>query len=263
MGPKTSPLKRASEDTEGAGMENKKKRRKKLKHELIGEGWGELPKYQGAEEGREQAPTPLHPQTREQELEAEEQAPPTPPGEQGSPTRHIGSQVTREQHRRQARISEFLSPTSRVWRGSARPAVDQEVSHMGDQSATRISSRGSPRRDITVGIPDVGDRNKPFEGQTDVQIESSYDAPIVEEHTDRECDDVPDDAVGCRFPVEKVTKSMGAPSSGENTKLTGSGRKQIEGNVSDEFEGVCEFKRGGMFVTHRSMGAKYVEHWKE
>ena len=65
---------------------------------------------------------------------------------------------------------------------------------MGDQSATRISSRGSPRRDITVGIPDVGDRNKPFEGQTDVQIESSYDAPIVEEHTDRECDDVPDDA---------------------------------------------------------------------
>ena len=91
LGPKTSPLKRASEDTEGAGMENKKKRRKKLKHELIGEGWGELPKYQGAEEGREQAPTPLHPQTREQELEAEEQVPPTPPGEQGSPTRHIGS----------------------------------------------------------------------------------------------------------------------------------------------------------------------------
>ena len=62
MGPKTSPLKRASEDTEGAGMENKKKRRKKLKHELIGEGWGELPKYQGAEEVGEQA----HPFTLKQ-----------------------------------------------------------------------------------------------------------------------------------------------------------------------------------------------------
>ena len=66
-------------------------------------------------------------------------------------------------------------------------------------------------------ITDVGDRNKPFEGQTDMQIESSYDAPMEEEHTDRECDDVPDGAVGWRTPGEKVTKSMGAPFSGENT----------------------------------------------
>ena len=125
-------------------------------------------------------------------------------------------------------------------------------------------------------IPDAGDRSKPFEGQTPIQKESSYDAPMGVEHTDRGRDDIPDGAVGYRTPGEKVTKSMGALSSGDDTKLTGSGRQQTdtdddrgrcvrmnEGNVSDEFEVVCEFKIGGMCVTHRSMGAKYVEHWKE
>ena len=38
--------------------------------QLSEEGWGELPNHQGADEGVGQAPTPLHPQAREQELEA-------------------------------------------------------------------------------------------------------------------------------------------------------------------------------------------------
>ena len=52
LGPKTSPLKRVNEQNEGAIVGNKRKRRRKLKHELIGEGWGELPKKPGSRRGR-------------------------------------------------------------------------------------------------------------------------------------------------------------------------------------------------------------------
>ena len=34
-------------------------------------------------------------------------------------------------------------------------------------------------------------------------------------------------------------------------------------DVSDDVGIVCEFKRGGMCISHRSMGTKYVETWKE
>ena len=34
-------------------------------------------------------------------------------------------------------------------------------------------------------------------------------------------------------------------------------------DVSDDVEIVCEFKRGGMCISHRIVGTKYVETWKE
>ena len=168
LGPKTSPLKRVNEQNEGAIVGNKRKRRRKLKHELIGVGWGELPKNQGAEEGGEQAPITPDPQAREQYLEAEEQLPPAPQGEQCSPVRQAGSQVTREQPRRQARISEFLSPTPRVWQSSARPTVDQEASYTRDLPATRQSSWRSPCKAAGGVEPVIRDRDKWFEGRTDM-----------------------------------------------------------------------------------------------
>ena len=64
LGPRSSPTKRMMEQTEGAVN----KRRKKLRFELIEEGWGELQEQQGAGEEMQQAQAPPeYPSTREQE----------------------------------------------------------------------------------------------------------------------------------------------------------------------------------------------------
>ena len=56
LGPGASPKKRAMEEEEGNGADKfKKKRRRKLKHQVLEEGWGELPTTQGAVN----QPTPL------------------------------------------------------------------------------------------------------------------------------------------------------------------------------------------------------------
>ena len=79
LGPKTIHTKRMNEQAEGATMENKRKRMRRLKYDLIGERWGELPKQQQQEaEGGEQGPTLLQPHTREQELGTEQFLPPLP-----------------------------------------------------------------------------------------------------------------------------------------------------------------------------------------
>ena len=57
MGPRASPRKRSNDDEGGTGTVVNKKRRRKLKHELLEEGWGELPTNQGADSG--EPPTPL------------------------------------------------------------------------------------------------------------------------------------------------------------------------------------------------------------
>ena len=69
LGPGASPTKRPVEEEEGgAVMKSSKRRRKRWKHEVLEEGWGELPPTQGAGCGNTTAPTNPHIlQTREQE----------------------------------------------------------------------------------------------------------------------------------------------------------------------------------------------------
>ena len=48
LGPTSSPRKRIKDQEEGAGAGIAKKKKRKLKHEVLQEGWGELPLRGGA-----------------------------------------------------------------------------------------------------------------------------------------------------------------------------------------------------------------------
>ena len=52
LGPVASPRKRTIEEEEGNGAEVYKKRRRKLRHEVLEEGLGELPTNRGAGSGK-------------------------------------------------------------------------------------------------------------------------------------------------------------------------------------------------------------------
>ena len=62
LGPGASPTKRPIEEEEGGAVKKpSKRRRKRWKHEVLEEGWGELPPTQGAaDSGNSMAPTNPH-----------------------------------------------------------------------------------------------------------------------------------------------------------------------------------------------------------
>ena len=105
MGPTTSPVKRSKElQEEGDGVP-KERRRKKLKHEVLGAGWGEQGQAQGAPQNN------VEPQYNGSPTIAREQEPTQEAPHNSMELHHNGSPaVPREQRLKQRRMSEYLNP---------------------------------------------------------------------------------------------------------------------------------------------------------
>ena len=105
MGPRYSPTKRQMEPLDGALKE--KRRRRKLKHELIKDGWGELQDHHGADVRIETTNIPQLLIDGEQGVVDWEQLSP-PIGEaQDHPDQPMGSLIPREH-----KIPTFWNPTA-------------------------------------------------------------------------------------------------------------------------------------------------------
>ena len=106
LGPTASPKKRINEIEEGAGAGDSKRKRRKLEHEVLQEGWGELPLRGGAGQdvpGAALVELELPSSPREQS------STPTPV-EQCTPTQLRGSRITSEQPLVQLEITTFFNP---------------------------------------------------------------------------------------------------------------------------------------------------------
>ena len=246
-------------------MKSSKRRRKRWKHEVLEEGWGELPPTQGAGCGNTTAPTNPHIlQTREQEQLNK-------PGELLGPPETV---TGREQDLKQLEITPFLNQvaSSQDW-----PTTQNLADSIPpDPSATRISSGGSPRGDDVMvglegktegiifggtGIGGDDDRNNHnlMEGNTsdlcdavgwkNVIQNGGDDAMIVGSTEPSVCEAVQTGASG--KPILDTMPGLALDSGPDRTNKNGKPAKQN-----------CEFRRGGMCITHGIVGAKYVEKSK-
>ena len=255
------------EQTEGAVN----KKRKKLKFELIEEGWGELQEQQGAGEEMQQAQAPPeYPSTREQGPETGE-----PPislqqrRELSSPPK-LGSPTYREQSLRQTRISEFLNPAALEDNPLDRPTLQNQGARQdSDLTATRMSGGRSPCIGDQIAVSNDGDIDKRFEGQTERKVGMDINVPTAVERGGVD--------VGSGSKVTKwvetgdgniIVGEKVMPSSGKSENdcmlrkpmsTLGAGVNIVD-NLDEEVK--CVHKRGGFCTTHGSMGTKYVEKYK-
>ena len=155
LGPKSSPIKRSNEE-DGEAKGSRRKRRKKLKHKLVEEDWGEppLPVQQGAGKESPQDSEQLEGEAlggeQEQSIGGEEEQ------------TEKGSSIPREQSLVQLKMTGFLdpAPSNQGW-----PTQDNVVAEWDENpSATIPSSRGSPCNEggVAVSLEQLHDEH--FEG---------------------------------------------------------------------------------------------------
>ena len=266
LGPGASPTKRPVEEEEGgAGRKSNKRRRKRWKHEVLEEGWGELPPTQGAGCGDTTAPTNPHILlTREQEQ-------PSKPGElRGPPETASG----RELDLKQLEITPFLNLVANIQEWPTTQNLADGIPP--DPPATIISSGGSPRGGDGMVEMD-GKAEGILLGGTVEEGNRSRDAQDLREGNTSNLRDafegrnVMQGGGNDAMIVRRAEPSVGgAVQTGADRKPSqdtmpglaldkGPDRTRIDGISSKE---KCEFRRGGRCILHGVVGTKHVEKSK-
>ena len=274
MGPTTSPKKRAKDMEEGAetGLKGSKRKRRKLKHEVLQEGWGEHPMDQGADQevpGARREEQRPHPTPREQG---------SPPVlveqgnvEQGTPPALVrGSRVPREQSLIQLEITPYCCSTPPDKTTSRADKQLLEVSQPRDPPATRNSSGGSPSMDEQVGGSKGNEDDDQFGTSRNDQEGNKIDRNVVGgdlmfkyDVISRLGDDHDDQDEGL-----KVCQTT--PSVGDSCTTVGGRKLRDRDQVAElslqagtdkntqKADNQCDFKRGGKCIIHGVIGEKRV-----
>ena len=272
LGPMSSPRKRSNDEGGGEHRGNKR-RRKKLKHKLVEEGWGELPlpKHQGANQGT--------PQKLEMELKLQHGEPVG--GEQDKETsiegeqeniEKTGSRIPGEQSLVQLRMTGFLNPAPPAKQGW--PTTDDRAACVKDEdpAATRSSSRGSPSKEGGVVIYLDREDDSHFGISSDeALLDSGHSSGGKQTSILPEKDDCVSMNVGGISPKDDDDYLSGV----HTVTSVGSGMKpgppvrkldQVLGAVCDsgtddekiigDVETGCTFKRGGLCNIHNVRGTR-------
>ena len=150
MGPMSSPRKWSNDE----GVENKgsRRKRKKFKHKLLEEGWGELPlpEHQGANQ-RTPKETELEQELQQGEPVSREQDKGMEMEQEQRCKEKEGSRIPGEQSLVQLRMTGFLNPAppTQGW-----PTLDNPAARGEEEgpTATRSSSSRSPKRGSSGSI---------------------------------------------------------------------------------------------------------------
>ena len=265
LGPKTSPMKRAKEQDEQTPENGRKRRRRRLKHGLVEEGWGEPQTPQGAGQ-----PT----QSREPTTSREQYSQAREPTSSREP-RTVSRAPSREHALMQPRITGFLnpapSPGEPMNEPTDRPITGNQVAS-SDQDPTAIRSLGcgSPCNEKDDSINQWDDEItfgtsmnivKLKEGGSNEYLITTYSMSNEEcGETKHEC------AIKCEESMGKTAPSVrnvsmrkpgtecglrNATESHEPRKLEMIVRKSESENVPE-----CEFKKGGRCIVHDCVGRK-------
>ena len=267
LGPGASPTKRPIEmEEEGGAIEkSSKRRRKRWRHKVLEEGWGELQPIQGADGGNSTAPTNPHVSlTREQEQLNK-------PGELIGPPETV---TERELDLKQLEITTFLKPVdnSQDW-----PTTQNLADGIPpDPPATRTSSGGSPSRYATTSLLDDKVEGNSFGGAGGWNDGVGNDLNLMGGNTTDLSDECERMIVLQSGETDTMNVGSAAPSVGDVVQ-TGANRKPVldsmpglarcsgpdlSGGVEKSTMKGCEFKRGGMCMLHGVVGTKYVEKSK-
>ena len=265
MGPTTSPVKRSKEQLEGGCEGVPKKRRKKLKYEVLGADWGEQEQAQGAPQYNVEPQHKMSPAIpREQEPIQEAPLNSVEPQVNGSPA------IYGEQKLKQRRISEFLNPGA--------PAELPESSPTGGRAPWDLSTKK-----ITKNCTDESGDDISFvvvDGGSDTCTEvvgNKTQNDVLARNTDKGV--LCTDGTTITRGNTMENKPLATPSGGEKSELdTRESKTSASQSVSQGLEfgkmnsgtkcesidmNECEFKRGGMCKTHLVKGMKVVTKSKE
>ena len=269
LGPKTSPKKRSKEQDQNQEdpAPTIKKRRRRLKHSLIGAGWGEL-----------QIPTLEHnPRSREPTMGDQEHQHPetrelvTPP----RPRELTIDRPPREQDLRQTRLAEFLNPAPTQELPMGSPTFGNLVATNHQEPPDHHDQIGGSPRQVEEGLVQVLNTDDGTFGEKDDQDVMHLRAGIIDDQdvmgeeirTGCDVDDKQPDKnkinIATVLPSSDVRlkQTAGRKQGGQNAVVGNTGTSKLDvGNTSmvEQNTAECVFKRGGMCTTHGCKGEKFV-----